>query len=306
MSDIDYTKYGLGAIPDKFDPRDYIYEAPTGNTVYPIGFRLEKMPVKNQNTINSCVAHSIALIKETQEYYETGKKVEFSVGWLYGYRNTNDYKGQGMMPKEALTNLKNFGNVTIDLFPENFEYDALQDLINKRKNTCLSNGAKYKISSYARVTDVNSVKSCLYVRKSPVMLICNIYQSFYNTRSDGMVREPSGNLSGSHAMTVVGWTNINGTEYYIVQNSWGPEWGDNGICYIKPGSSIITDIYTIIDKENVSLSFSDVPYSYWGRDAINKCVKAGLINGYPDGTFRPNGTITRAEICSMFSKMLAR
>lgn len=40
------------------------------------------------------------------------------------------------------------------------------------------------------------------------------------------------------------------------------------------------------------------------KDAIDKCVKAGLINGFPDGTFRPSETISREQICTMFAKLL--
>ncbi len=304
MSEIDYKTYGLGVVPDRYDPRDYIYEEPSGAVTYPGGFELERMPVKNQNTINSCVAHSIALIKETQEYYETGKKMKFSVGWIYGYRLSTQYQGAGMMPKEALANLKNLGDVLNEDFPENFEYAALQTLVNERKTKCLTNASKYKVSSYVRVTSVSSVKSCIYDKKSPVMIICNIYDSFYNTGSDGKVPLKSGALQGSHAMTIIGWTKISGAEYYIVQNSWGPEWGDNGICYIKTDNNIITDMFTVTDKSNASINFTDVNDSHWAKEAIDKCVKAELINGYPDGSFKPSGTITRAEICTMFAKML--
>ena len=215
MADIDYRTYGLGVLPDKYDPRDYIYQPPTSATTYPGGFELERMPVKNQNTINSCVAHSIALIKETQEYYETGKKMKFSVGWVYGYRTTGQYQGAGMYPKEALTNLKNIGDVLVEDFPENFEYAQLAALVNERKNKCLTNASKYKISSYVRVTSASSVKSCIYDKKSPVMIICNIYDSFYNTGADGKVPLKSGALQGSHAMTIIGWTKISGAEYSI-------------------------------------------------------------------------------------------
>lgn len=304
MAIINYKEFGLGALPDKYDPRDYIYQPPSGVVTYPGGFELERMPVKNQNTVNSCVAHSIALIKETQEYYETGKKMKFSVGWIYGYRTTGQYQGQGMYPKEALANLKDIGNVLIEDFPENFEYAALASLVNERKSKCLNNATKYKISSYMRTTNTASVKSCIYDKKSPVMIVCDIYDSFYNTGADGKVANKSGALHGSHAMTIIGWTKISGAEYYVVQNSWGTEWGDNGICYIRPNSDIITDMYTITDKENVKINFSDVENTRWSKDAIDKCVKAGLINGFPDGTFRPSETISREQICTMFAKLL--
>lgn len=102
----DYKKYGLGCLKDNYDGRDYIYSpTPASATTYPIGYMLEKMSIKNQQTINSCVAHACATIKEIQEYYETGIKKEFSVGWIYGYRLSNQHQGIGMYPREAMSNL---------------------------------------------------------------------------------------------------------------------------------------------------------------------------------------------------------
>lgn len=39
--------------------------------------------------------------------------------------------------------------------------------------------------------------------------------------------------------------------------------------------------------------------SRWYNSAINAVVKAGLMKGYPDGTFAPNGKITRAEFAQL-------
>jgi hypothetical protein len=304
MSDIENYHYGLGAIKDPYDPRDFIYEIPAGATTYPLGYQLERFPVKNQGSINSCVAHSIALIKEIQEFYETGKRLTFSVGWIYGYRKQGQYFGQGMYPKEALSNLREWGNVEFNDFPENLEFTTLQNLVNSRKGTCLINGKKWKISSYQKVTTPAAVKSCIYDRHSPVMIIVDIYDNFYTIGADGKVPFKSGNYQGSHAMTIIGWTCINGVDYYVVQNSWGDQWGDNGICYIRSNNDIITDMYTLVDNENEKIKFSDVEDQRWSKEAIDKCVKAGLITGFPDGTFRPIETITREQICSMFAKML--
>ncbi|MBE0448229.1 MAG: S-layer homology domain-containing protein [Actinobacteria bacterium] len=56
---------------------------------------------------------------------------------------------------------------------------------------------------------------------------------------------------------------------------------------LSTGTNILTDIGT-----------------HWAKDYINSCAKAGIVNGYPDGTFRPNSTATRAEAAKMIVGML--
>ncbi len=50
--------------------------------------------------------------------------------------------------------------------------------------------------------------------------------------------------------------------------------------------------------------FSDVPGTHALNTAISTIANAGIINGYPDGTFRPDNTITRAEFASILSKFV--
>ena len=45
---------------------------------------------------------------------------------------------------------------------------------------------------------------------------------------------------------------------------------------------------------------------HWAQNTINKWVDKGDISGYPDGTFRPNNTITRAEVTTIVNRMLGR
>lgn len=43
--------------------------------------------------------------------------------------------------------------------------------------------------------------------------------------------------------------------------------------------------------------------SHWAKEAIGKAVASGTVTGYPDGTFRPDGTISRVEFFQMINKM---
>ena len=51
--------------------------------------------------------------------------------------------------------------------------------------------------------------------------------------------------------------------------------------------------------------FSDVPFSHWSYDAVNKLAAKGILQGYPDGTFKGNKTVTRYALAMVTAKMLA-
>lgn len=53
-------------------------------------------------------------------------------------------------------------------------------------------------------------------------------------------------------------------------------------------------------------TFSDVPATHWAADYIAAAVRSGWIQGYPDGTFRPEQTIKRAEMTAMVNRALGR
>ena len=55
-----------------------------------------------------------------------------------------------------------------------------------------------------------------------------------------------------------------------------------------------------------SKSFSDVPSSHWAAKYINFAATRGWVNGYADGTFRPNNSITRAEVAAVTCRLLER
>lgn len=54
------------------------------------------------------------------------------------------------------------------------------------------------------------------------------------------------------------------------------------------------------------VKFSDVSAEHWAYEAIAIAAKMGWIEGYPDGTFRPDATITRAEMMTLVNRALER
>lgn len=54
-----------------------------------------------------------------------------------------------------------------------------------------------------------------------------------------------------------------------------------------------------------SISFSDVKWSTNFQSSILKAASNGLINGYPDGTYKPNNPITRAEMAVILGRYIS-
>lgn len=56
-------------------------------------------------------------------------------------------------------------------------------------------------------------------------------------------------------------------------------------------------------QANVNIQLKDVG-KHWAGNSINLLYSAGLINGYPDGTFKPDNSITEAESIALIAKLI--
>lgn len=80
----------------------------------------------------------------------------------------------------------------------------------------------------------------------------------------------------------------------------------------KPEQNISRAEYATIASRFAVLSqdaankFSDVDSGYWAAGYINSAAEKGWINGYDDGTFKPEAAITRAEAVTITNRVLAR
>ncbi len=51
-------------------------------------------------------------------------------------------------------------------------------------------------------------------------------------------------------------------------------------------------------------SFNDVGSNFWAAGAISQMAEAGIISGYPDGSFKPDRVMTRAEAAALLARFL--
>ncbi|MGE5702045.1 MAG: PQQ-binding-like beta-propeller repeat protein [Clostridia bacterium] len=82
------------------------------------------------------------------------------------------------------------------------------------------------------------------------------------------------------------------------------EEGENKFELIVQAESGAKDVYTIIilrETEQPSFAFSDSS-GHWAESFIQQALLANIANGFPDGTFKPDNPITRAEFTVMLMK----
>lgn len=58
-------------------------------------------------------------------------------------------------------------------------------------------------------------------------------------------------------------------------------------------------------KEDIDMKFKDVPETHWAYKAIEELAEMGIINGYEDGTFKPDEAVTRAELATMLDRYMS-
>ncbi|MEK4251533.1 S-layer homology domain-containing protein [Paenibacillus sp. FSL W7-1287] len=69
--------------------------------------------------------------------------------------------------------------------------------------------------------------------------------------------------------------------------------------YLRSNAELAAAAKALIEQTKAELSFTDLS-SHWAKNAITSAVATGIATGYPDGSFKPDQYITRAE----FTKLL--
>jgi hypothetical protein len=59
-----------------------------------------------------------------------------------------------------------------------------------------------------------------------------------------------------------------------------------------------------LQQSSGAIPFSDLPSGYWAYGNIAAASAAGMLHGYPDGTFRPGAVLTRAEGAALFTSLI--
>ena len=66
--------------------------------------------------------------------------------------------------------------------------------------------------------------------------------------------------------------------------------------------ALITSLWSVAFAETSELNFSDLPSDHWSYPYVKYMVDNGIVSGYPDGTFRPNDSFSRAAFATLLYK----
>ncbi len=69
-------------------------------------------------------------------------------------------------------------------------------------------------------------------------------------------------------------------------------------------AAVFSRFFTVVS--GLDNPFKDVSSSHWAKEAIINCAAKGYVEGYEDGSFRPNNNITRAEAVTLINRVLGR
>lgn len=153
--------------------------------------------------------------------------------------DTRNYGCNGGYLDREWYSLEDEGTVADSCWP----YVSGNGSVPSCRTTCVDGSAmkKYKSQSNSLVelSDVQSIQVEL-MTNGPVETGFTVYSDFFNY-TGGIYYHRWGSAQGGHAVKIVGWGNENGMNYWIVANSWGTGWGENGFFRIKMGDSGIND-----------------------------------------------------------------
>lgn len=191
--------------------------------------------IENQGSTNSCTANAVAGVYEYIIKRHLGEE-GYDVSRLFVYYNarydeeSEAIEDEGAMIGDAVKSLMEYGVCSEETWP--FDEDLVND---EPGEEAYDEAAKFLIEDYAVVpTDLFSWKHCL-AEGYPIVFGLSLYNSFDKHRKPGLVPLPAkseverGEHAG-HAMVCVGYSDAD--QIFIVRNSWGDDWGDDGYCYI--------------------------------------------------------------------------
>lgn len=265
-----------GWIPDEKDDRDWTVAT---EEVKPLlqatGFKEAQVerprrvewaqfrpPIRNQLDLGSCTGWAGNRIIEFHLLKRTGKFVPMSP--LFTYWNTRDDSGllsqgdTGAAIRDTIKCLAEYGACPDKAWPYNPKKYQEQPPLK-----AFIRAMNFQATNYIRLTNLVQVKAFLRAG-FPVVFGFYCFPSIDNVGRDGWIPYPkSGEMPvGGHAIVADGYDDDKAPPAgikdepgaLILANSWGADWGDNGLGYLPykyfdPRNPLASDIWVVLTTE---------------------------------------------------------
>ena len=198
----------------------------------------------NQGQQGSCVAWSCAYASQTiLTAAATGadpNQIRFSPSYLYNQIKLDGC--QGSYIQRAMESMRSNGGMALSQYPY-----SDQDCDKEPSSSDVQKGRQNMIHGFTRITNgdnvneisVRGIKEHL-AKDAPVAIGMMVGQSFMQDMMGQELWQPQGMDEsqmgmGGHAMSVIGYDDRKFGGAFQIMNSWGPEWGKDGVAWVRYG-----------------------------------------------------------------------
>ena len=193
-------------------------------------------PIKDQSPAPTCEAYALVASLETIMQYQQGElyNPDLSEAHLYFYPG-GSYESGYVNIIDAANYLLEYGVPDEGCYPDphrafDYPFESLPGWENRT----------VKIQEWGWIEkDIDTIKSSL-IEYGPLIFCAHFYENFYYY-TGGVYDGGLGHFVGGHVMTIVGYDDSE--ECWIVKNSWGTKWGDDGWLKLSYNADLFADWY---------------------------------------------------------------
>lgn len=194
-------------------------------------------PIKDQSPAPTCEAFAICAALETKMQYQLKELYtpDLSENHLYFYA--------GGTIQEGYVNIVDAANYLIEYGipdegcypdphrPDDYRFNSLEGWENRT----------VKISEWGWINhDIDTMKQAL-IDHGPLIICIHFWQDFFYYFGGIYKHHEIGRYAGGHVVAIVGYNDND--NYWIVKNSWGTKWGENGWFRMAYDADMIADWY---------------------------------------------------------------
>lgn len=243
-----FSQSGYSFNPDEFNKASVYEGLEDDNTKNPLPEAVSLLrfaPERaNQGQQGSCVAWSCAYAAQTiltsAATAADPNQIVFSPSYLYNQIKLDGCQGSYL--QRAMEAMSRNGGVPLNEYPY-----TDQDCDRMPSSSDIQKGRQNTIHGFTRLTNgdninqisVRAIKEHLS-KDAPVAIGMMVGQSFMQDMMGRELWEPGGMDAsqigmGGHAMCVIGYDDRKFGGAFQIMNSWGPEWGNNGVAWVRYG-----------------------------------------------------------------------